>query len=114
MSAAITVTRRPVAYLLDRLLALYQWATAGRVSPCRYTPSCSTYAREALAHHGAVRGGFYAARRVARCNPWGGHGHDPVPGTDGTAVEPNPLTHRIDARPAPAFSAVTCSERSLP
>ena len=68
--------------VLDRLLHAYQVVTAGRISPCRYVPSCSTYAREAIAHHGAVRGSWYSARRLARCHPWGGHGYDPVPGTD--------------------------------
>ena len=70
------------ARILDRLLHAYQVVTAGRISPCRYVPSCSTYAREAVAHHGAARGTWYAARRLARCHPWGGHGYDPVPGTD--------------------------------
>jgi putative membrane protein insertion efficiency factor len=67
---------------LDRLVRGYQFLAAGRTSPCRYVPSCSTYAREALAAHGAARGSWYAARRIGRCHPWGGHGYDPVPGTD--------------------------------
>ncbi len=70
------------ARILDRCLTWYQVATEGRISPCRYVPSCSTYAREAIAHHGAVRGTGYAAWRLCRCHPWGGHGFDPVPGTD--------------------------------
>jgi hypothetical protein len=69
-----------VTRVLDRLIWLYQRATEGRVSPCRYVPSCSTYAREALAHHGAVRGSWLSLRRLVRCAPWGGHGYDPVPG----------------------------------
>jgi hypothetical protein len=52
------------------------WATRGW---CRFEPSCSLYATEAIARHGAVRGGWLAALRIARCNPWGGCGHDPVP-----------------------------------
>ncbi|MDE0804119.1 MAG: membrane protein insertion efficiency factor YidD [Acidimicrobiales bacterium] len=71
-----------VARLFDRLIGGYQYLFAGRISPCRYVPSCSTYAREALVEHGAVRGSWYAARRIGRCNPWGGHGYDPVPGTE--------------------------------
>lgn len=50
---------------------------------CRYTPSCSAYAMEALRVHGAGRGGWMAVRRILRCHPWGGYGYDPVPGTAG-------------------------------
>lgn len=46
---------------------------------CRYHPTCSAYALEALARHGGVKGGWLAARRIARCNPWGGSGIDNVP-----------------------------------
>ena len=52
------------------------WSTRGW---CRFDPSCSSYAIEAIGRHGAVRGGWLAARRIVRCNPWGGCGHDPVP-----------------------------------
>lgn len=67
------------ARVLLRAVRLYQAARAGRPSPCRYWPSCSTYAAEALERHGAARGSWLAARRLARCHPWGGHGVDPVP-----------------------------------
>ena len=52
-----------------------------RVFPpsCRFLPSCSAYAIEALTRHGAIRGGWLAAKRLGRCHPWGGHGYDPVP-----------------------------------
>lgn len=76
-----------IARSLDGLVRLYQQLSAGRPSPCRYVPSCSTYAREAIAHHGAGRGSWLTIRRLVRCAPWGGHGYDPVPGV------PEPASH---------------------
>ena len=61
------------------LVRLYRRATAGRPSPCRFDPSCSAYAIDALQAHGAARGTFLALRRLGRCHPWGGQGYDPVP-----------------------------------
>ena len=54
-------------------------AIAGPGAGCRFTPTCSHYALEALALHGPLRGTALAARRVLRCHPWGSHGPDPVP-----------------------------------
>jgi hypothetical protein len=58
----------------------YQW-TLSPLLPrgCRFTPSCSEYAAEAVLAHGLLRGCLLAARRLLRCHPWGGHGYDPVP-----------------------------------
>jgi putative membrane protein insertion efficiency factor len=69
-----------------RLLAAYQAARAGRPTSCRFHPSCSAYAAEAIAAHGLGRGGWLTVRRLARCTPFGGHGIDLVPpGTAGAA-----------------------------
>ena len=67
-------------YLLIGLLRLYRLLISplyGQV--CRYYPSCSAYALEAVTVHGSVRGSWYSARRVARCHPWAAGGVDPVP-----------------------------------
>ena len=48
-------------------------------SNCRYTPTCSQYGKEAILKYGPFKGGWMALKRIASCNPWGGHGHDPVP-----------------------------------
>lgn len=61
-------------------IVVYQRVRAGRPSPCRYWPTCSQYAIEALEAHGLWRGGWMAARRLGRCRPFGRHGVDPVPG----------------------------------
>ncbi|MHB8328641.1 MAG: membrane protein insertion efficiency factor YidD [Acidimicrobiales bacterium] len=70
---------RPRTGVAQRVISLYQALRAGRPSPCRYVPTCSAYAAEAIERHGALRGGLLALRRVSRCHPWGGHGLDPVP-----------------------------------
>ncbi len=62
-----------------RLVIAYQRATEGRPSPCRFTPSCSSYAVEALQIHGTMRGLWLSIRRLLRCRPFGPSGWDPVP-----------------------------------
>jgi len=54
-------------------------AFGGPGSGCRYTPTCSAYFLEAVETHGVLRGSWMGFCRIARCQPWGGHGHDPVP-----------------------------------
>ena len=68
---------------------LYQAVRAGRPSPCRYWPTCSDYALEALAGHGAVRGLWLTARRLLRCHPWAFRsGVDLVPAVRRTVTSP--------------------------
>jgi uncharacterized protein len=69
----------PIARTLHWLVRLYQRVTDGRPSPCRFVPTCSNYALDALERHGAARGSALTVRRLFRCHPWGGHGWDPVP-----------------------------------
>jgi uncharacterized protein len=69
----------PPARFCRGLIRVYQHARSGRPSPCRFFPTCSEYALEAIELHGAVRGTWLAARRVGRCHPWGRQGIDLVP-----------------------------------
>ena len=75
-----------VRNILIFLVRVYQWTLSpvlkvlcGPTGGCRYSPTCSHYAVEALQVHGAVRGGALAVKRICRCHPWGGCGEDPVP-----------------------------------
>jgi putative membrane protein insertion efficiency factor len=62
------------------LIRLYQKILSPILgAQCRYTPTCSQYAVEALQKYGALKGGWLAFKRILSCNPFGGHGHDPVP-----------------------------------
>ncbi|WP_462220024.1 membrane protein insertion efficiency factor YidD [Ferruginibacter sp.] len=62
------------------LIKLYQWIISPWLgSKCRYTPTCSHYGIEALKKYGPIKGLWLTVKRIARCHPWGGHGHDPVP-----------------------------------
>jgi putative membrane protein insertion efficiency factor len=69
-----------MARFLRWLIRCYQIAISPLLGPrCRYIPTCSQYALEAVALHGAGRGSWLACKRVCRCHPWGGQGYDPVP-----------------------------------
>ncbi|MEJ2209936.1 MAG: membrane protein insertion efficiency factor YidD [Anaerolineae bacterium] len=67
-------------HLLLGLIRLYQMTLSKMLPPsCRFTPSCSHYGYEAIAKYGAIKGGWLAVKRVARCHPFNPGGYDPVP-----------------------------------
>lgn len=76
----LDIIGRIFAWPLLLLVRVYRVAVSPWLGAnCRYQPSCSEYALEALQVHGAFRGSALAAKRIARCHPWGGSGYDPVP-----------------------------------
>lgn len=80
MKAFMLLLRRLSVALLIFPITIYQKFISPLTPPsCRYTPTCSQYAIEALRKHGPLRGGYLALRRILSCHPWGGHGYDPVP-----------------------------------
>ncbi|MBR5039411.1 MAG: membrane protein insertion efficiency factor YidD [Prevotella sp.] len=73
-----------VSWVLVSLLLLPIWIYQKAISPytppsCRFTPTCSEYAKQALKKHGPIKGLWLAIKRISRCHPWGGSGYDPVP-----------------------------------
>ncbi len=69
------------------MIKLYQWFLSPFLgTACRFQPTCSVYATEAIKLHGIIKGSWLALKRILRCNPWGGSGYDPVThdNTDGT------------------------------
>ncbi|MCH5312055.1 MAG: membrane protein insertion efficiency factor YidD [Prevotella sp.] len=80
MKKVLTFLNKAVVRLLCLPILFYQRCISPLFPPsCRFTPSCSEYARQALMKHGPFKGMALAIWRLLRCNPWGGHGYDPVP-----------------------------------
>lgn len=69
-----------LAKLMLALIVFYRTCISPLTpAACRYTPTCSQYAQEAIRKYGPFKGGWLALKRILRCNPWGGSGYDPVP-----------------------------------
>ena len=90
--------------VLSFLIQLYRWTLSpalaflfGANSGCRFIPTCSQYAREAIQRHGAMAGGLLALKRVCCCNPFGSCGHDPVPEARENLARPHPSSLHFDA-----------------
>lgn len=99
--------RSTLARVLLRLVRAYQrWISPVRPASCRFAPTCSAYAVEAVERFGAARGGWLTTRRLLRCGPWHPGGHDPVP----PAVDPDGATD-VHARPDGTPSSPTGAPR---
>ena len=76
----LSALRSALAWLMLALIAFYRTCISPLTpAACRYTPTCSQYAQEAIRKYGPFKGGWLAFKRILRCNPWGGSGYDPVP-----------------------------------
>lgn len=74
------LVKQIVSYPFILLIKGYQLIISPWMRPsCRYTPTCSQYGIEAIKKYGPIKGGWLTLKRIIRCNPWGGHGYDPVP-----------------------------------
>lgn len=74
------IVKQIFGWVFILLIKLYQYLLSPLLgASCRYTPTCSQYGIEAIRRHGPFKGGWLTLKRLSRCHPWGGHGHDPVP-----------------------------------
>lgn len=80
MNTVVKAAMTTISVLLLALIRGYQLLVSPFFPPsCRYFPTCSDYARQAVSRHGPIKGGWLALWRILRCHPWGGFGYDPVP-----------------------------------
>ncbi|MGD0260959.1 MAG: membrane protein insertion efficiency factor YidD [Verrucomicrobiota bacterium] len=105
-------------HILIFCVRLYRWVLSpaktflfGPLGRCRFTPSCSEYALEALRSHGALAGSWLAVKRMGRCHPWGGCGHDPVPAGQSKVQSPK---SKVPGRAAAVFSCLLSPVSGLP
>ena len=91
-----------ITYPFVLLVRFYQIAISPLKPPtCRFTPTCSSYALEALKRYGLFKGGMLAIRRIMRCHPWGGSGYDPVPSKPCATATFTPIAHPLTRRLRP-------------
>jgi putative membrane protein insertion efficiency factor len=80
MKLIIDILKKIIGSFFVILIRIYQYFISPLTgAACRYTPTCSQYGVEAIKKYGAFKGGWLTLKRIASCNPCGGHGHDPVP-----------------------------------
>ena len=80
LEALLPVRLQPTAWILRGTIRLYQMTLSPALpTSCRFTPTCSQYGLEAIRKYGTLKGGVLTTWRILRCNPFGGHGEDPVP-----------------------------------
>jgi len=72
--------KRAIVYILILFVKFYKYVISPLTpASCRYTPTCSEYSIQAIKKHGPLKGFYLSIKRILSCNPWGGHGYDPVP-----------------------------------
>lgn len=82
------VLKKIIRFPFIVLIRLYQWIISPLMpAACRYNPTCSQYAIDALKEWGVLKGGWLAIKRISSCHPWGGFGDDPVPKKEGKEKE---------------------------